>query len=53
MDVVKLFVSEELVSNYLELVITYGVAGGFAIATVLTLLGMIIYKTLGFLNNIK
>lgn len=53
MDVVKFFVSEELVSSYLELVILYGVAGGFAIATVLILIGMIIYKTLGFLNNIK
>ncbi len=51
MDIIKLYISEDLVSSYLELVITYGICGGFAIATVTIIIGMIIYKTLGFLNN--
>ena len=51
MDVLNLYISEELVESYLRLVITYGICGAFALATVLIIITMGIYKALGLLNN--
>jgi hypothetical protein len=51
MDAINLYVSADLVSDFLRLAVTYGIGGAFGITTVLILLTMVVYKALSLVGN--
>lgn len=51
MDVLNLYVSMDLVSDFLRLAVTYGIGGAFALTTVLILITMIVFKGLSLVGN--
>ena len=51
MENITFYISEKVFTDFLEIVITYGVGGAFAFTTLLIFTTMIVFKALRLLNN--
>lgn len=53
MDAITLYINQDLLADILQLFVTYGVGGAFALLTVLILLTSVVYKALSLVGNTK
>lgn len=51
MDTLELFIDSDLMTEFLQLCITYGLIGAFAAGTIFVLITYAIFKALDFFNT--